>query len=188
MTTKEKWLQKAYEHFAEYGPEALRIQKIASELDVPRTTFYHHFADMEDLVTQLLERYIIQVDKMIKNHKDEMKQLIPDLYELMSENPLNLKFGRQLFLNRSNPVYNMVFIKSREKTNRVLVPLFIEYYQLNIPLRLAEDVWNSMAESWYSRLQPDDLDAGTLQKLAEEIMESILAFARTKLFAHLKDL
>ena len=187
MDTREKWLKKAYEHFAEYGPEALRVQKIASELDVPRTTFYHHFYDLEDLVSQLLQRYLADVDYIIQIHRGQIKQLIPDLHIILAQHPWNLKFGRQLFLNRYNPVHNMIFLTAREKVNKVTIPLFIDYYHFNIPYSIAEDLWNSLSESWYSRLDPNDLSADSMQKLTEEIMETVMIFARTKLFTHLQE-
>jgi len=37
--SKQKWLEKAYEHFAECGPENLSIQKIAAEINLPRTSY-----------------------------------------------------------------------------------------------------------------------------------------------------
>ena len=187
MDTKEKWLEKSFEHFAEYGPRQLRIRNIASEIGVPRTTFYHHFADKEDLVSQLLERYLLQVETYTRIGKEYCKKLMPDLHEVIAMDILLLKFSRQLFLNRSDPYYNMVFINARDKTNKVIIPLFIDYYHFTIPYSLAEDLWNSLSESWYSRLDPDDLTAGSMQKLTEEIMETVLRFARSKLFVMMQE-
>ena len=50
---KQKWIDKAFEHFAEFGPDGVHIQKIAKELKDPRTNFYHYFADKEDLWLKL---------------------------------------------------------------------------------------------------------------------------------------
>lgn len=187
MDTREKWLEKSFENFADNGPQQLRIRNIALEIGVPRTTFYHHFADREDLISQLLERYMAAIEANVLIGSDYCRKLIPDLHEVIAMDITLLKFTRQLFLNRSDPVYNLVFTKSREKTNEVIIPLFIEYYKFNIPYRLAEDLWNSLAESWYSRLNPNDLSVESMRRLTEEIMQTVLAFTRTKLFARIRN-
>ncbi len=49
------WLLKALEIFIEEGIEAVRITRIADELDVTRGSFYWHFSNREDLIEALVE-------------------------------------------------------------------------------------------------------------------------------------
>ncbi len=48
-TSKQKWLDKGYEHFALYGPESISINKISKEINSSRACFYHYFGDIEVL-------------------------------------------------------------------------------------------------------------------------------------------
>lgn len=187
METKEKWLEKAFEHFAEYGPDDISLQKIASEIDVPRTTFYHHFADRDDLDSQLLGTYLDRLELFAQEGEKQCRKLIPDLHELLAQYPTGLKFSRQLFLHRAKPDYNMVFIKGRERSNRFIIPLFKAYYHFNLPDDLATDLWNSLMESWYSRLDPDDLTVESMLNLTEEIMGTVMKFVKTKLFVQMQE-
>jgi AcrR family transcriptional regulator len=43
-TSKQLWIEKGYEHFAEYGPENISINAISKEIGSPRASFYHHFS------------------------------------------------------------------------------------------------------------------------------------------------
>ena len=182
METKNKWLETSFRHFAEFGPEQLSIKRIADEINVPRSTFYHYFADKENLIEELLGIFLENVEKFIVEGSNDCKQLIPDLHILLFKNIISLKFNRQLFINRNNPVYNLVFIRVREKANTFIVPLFIDYYNFNIPYKTAEDIWDSLSDSWYSRLDPNNITIESMIHLTEEIMEVVLKFVQSKLF------
>lgn len=185
MKTKQKWLDLAYKHFAAYGPEKLSLKRISEEIDVPRTTFYHYFADKEDLVQELLGIFMDQAEMFVEEGHNTCKQLIPDLHILLHKYASGLKFCRQLFLNRYNPVFNMVYMNVNKKSNEFIIPLFIEYYNFNIPYQTAEQLWDSLTDTWYSRLNPDDLSPSTMSQLTEEIMHTILQFVNSKVFAHI---
>ncbi len=49
------WLQAALELFVREGIDAVRITRLADELDVSRGSFYWHFRHREDLITALVE-------------------------------------------------------------------------------------------------------------------------------------
>jgi AcrR family transcriptional regulator len=185
---KENWLKTGYQHFALQGPTLLSINSIAKEIGVPRTTFYHYFADKENLIEELLGRYMEHVDDFVVEVKSRCKHLIPDLYEVLEEYSLPLQFSRQLLMHRTEPHYNLIFVKGRQKSNTVLVPLFIRYYNFNIPNKLAEELWDSLTDSWYLRLDPDNLTVDSMQKLTEDIMETLLKFVQSKLFMKIEGL
>ncbi|MEZ5148095.1 MAG: hypothetical protein R2759_13790 [Bacteroidales bacterium] len=46
-------------------------------------------------------------------------------------------------------------------------------------------MWNSLTESRYLRLDPKDVTVESMQKLTEEIMQTVLKFAQSKLFLKL---
>lgn len=178
--SKQKWIDKAFKHFAEYGPEGLNIQKIAKDLKIPRTTFYHYFADKEDLLVGILESYIDRFSVFEIDCKANCKVYIPDFHRILARYEEELKFSRQLFLNRSNPVLNIFFLKGLRQSNKTIIPLFVKYYQFNIPYSIAEDLYNGLVESWFSRINPDELTQEAMQKITEEIMEVILKFYNSK--------
>ena len=54
---RRDWLEAAWEEFAAGGIAAVTVQSIAVKLGITRGSFYHHFADREDLLQGLLEHW-----------------------------------------------------------------------------------------------------------------------------------
>ena len=180
---KEKWLQEGYRQFALYGPDSLSIKKISEEIGSSRASFYHYFGDIDVFREELLAMHWHFVLDFIKIGKVECKQLFPDLYHLLAKYTAPLQFTIQLFRHRNTPVYNFLFIKAYETPARAFIlKLFAQEYSLNQPQSEMLKLWLTVGETWYSRLDLNDLSARTMQKHAEEIMETVVSFARSHLF------
>ncbi len=121
---KQKCIEKGYEHFAFYGPKNLSINKLCKEMGSPRASFYHHFGDIEVFIEELLDMHWQIHQQFCSVGALECKKFFPDLYLLLEQHPIPLKFSRQLFLNRNNLAFN-----SFSKPVRAL-----SVYQLNIYL------------------------------------------------------
>lgn len=177
---KQKWLEKAYEHFGEYGPEYVNIQKIASEIDLPRTSFYYHFADKDDLCEQLLQRHGVNTEKYIQIVKEQCRTLIPDLFLVIEQFPKTLKFHRQLFAVHNMPEYNQIFRYINKSGNPFIIPLVQKYYHLNFPYSTMEEFWDTVTHTWYGRMDTNQINAKALAALADEIIVSVLNLTKFK--------
>jgi len=51
---RNDWLSQAWEAFVSGGIGAVSVKDLARKLDVTRGSFYHHFADRQDLLQELL--------------------------------------------------------------------------------------------------------------------------------------
>jgi AcrR family transcriptional regulator len=183
---REKWLETGYRHFAEYGPEKLSINKLSKELNSSRASFYHYFGDIDVFTDQLLTMHWQIVLDFNQRGKNECTQLFPELHELLAGYPVPLSFSIQLFRHRNHPAYNYLFIKTYESSARAFIlKLFAEEYNLNQPEGEMLKLWLTVGETWYSRLDLNDLSASTMQKYAEEIMDTVVSFARSHLFEQL---
>jgi AcrR family transcriptional regulator len=183
---RKKWLETGYRHFAEYGPENLSINKLSKELNSSRASFYHYFGDMDVFTDELLAMHWHIVLDFIKIGKVECKQLFPDLYQLLAKYTVPLQFAIQLFRHRNTPAYNFLFIKAYETPARAFIlKLFAQEYSLNQPESEMLKLWLTVGETWYSRLDMNDLSARTMQRHAEEIMDTVVRFARSQLYEQL---
>lgn len=175
MDTKEVWLKKGYEHFASRGPKSLSINKIAKEIDQTRTSFYYYFNDINDFINELIEMHVNIHDIYIERGKKKCKKYRPDLHKLLSEFPLNLKFHKQLFNYRSNPLYDFIYMQCNNKgADAFVVDRFKEYYKLNADKSVIKLIHGSLQDAWFSRLDLNDITVESMVKLTDEIMESIL--------------
>jgi AcrR family transcriptional regulator len=60
----QSWLFAGYELFAEKGPEGLKIEVLAQKVGISKSSFYHHFADLELFTDFLLKYYLDQAKRM----------------------------------------------------------------------------------------------------------------------------
>jgi hypothetical protein len=117
------------------------------------------------------------------------KKLFPDVYNLLAENPVPLKFNIQLFRHRDNPSYNYLFIKTfQASANKFVLKLFAEHIGLKHTEKDLYTLWLTLGEAWYSRLDIRDLSADTLQKHANEILQNISRFIESGFYSSIKDM
>ena len=184
MKSKQKWIEKGYEHFALYGPDNLSVNKLSKEIGSPRACFYHHFGDIEVFIEELLDKHWKINLQYCSVGARECKKLFPDLYLLLEQYPIPLKFSRQLFINRNNPAYNYLFMKTYNASAKAFIlKLFSEQFDLHYNYEDTNNLWLTVGESWYSRLDPNNLSAVKMQQLATEIMNSVLRFMSSGLYS-----
>jgi AcrR family transcriptional regulator len=180
---RDTWLEAGYRQFAQDGPVNLSINKISREIGSSRASFYHHFGDSEIFIDELLAMHWRFANMFIKEGRERCRNYYPDFYHLLAEHPITLRFHRQLFLHRAMPGYAFLFSKANMATaENFALKLFAEHYDLTQPEADIRSIWLTLAESWYSRLDPGDLCAATLQRHAEEIMGSVLKFVNSQLY------
>jgi hypothetical protein len=187
MKSKQKWIEKGYEHFALYGPKNLSINKLSKKIGSARASFYHHFGDIEIFIEELLDMHWQINQQFCSIGARECKKYFPDLYLLLEQYPIPLKFSKQLFLNRNNPSFNYFFMKTYNASARAFIlKLFSEQFGLHNNYEDTYNLWLTVGESWYSRLDPNNLSAVKMQQLAEEIMNSVLRFISSDLYSKMQ--
>lgn len=93
----------------------MKIEVLARKVNINKSSFYHHFADLEIFIEQLLE-YHIERAKIIAAKERECKTMIPDLLNVLVEYKEDLLFSRQLRINRNN----ILFKECYEKSNQIV--------------------------------------------------------------------
>jgi len=179
MDTRDIWIEKGYEHFGLYGPERLSIKLIAQEHDIARTSFNYYFSNKEEFCDELIEKHYDLVHQFCDAGKLHCKKYLPDLHALILAFPNGLKFMKQLFNHRHNDKYNVVFVKCNEVVERKFaLGLFMDYYKLPLAVQEAAQLHASLTDTWYSRLDIDDLTLEKSTSAVEEIMQTILALMK----------
>ncbi|MEM7514864.1 MAG: TetR/AcrR family transcriptional regulator, partial [Bacteroidota bacterium] len=51
----EPWLKAGYDIFSQEGPGGLKVERLARIVGKSKSSFYHHFADLEIYTSFLLE-------------------------------------------------------------------------------------------------------------------------------------
>ena len=59
ITDKEKiWIITGYESFAQSGESGLKIEQLAKVVGISKSSFYHHFADLDIFIEKLLLHHL----------------------------------------------------------------------------------------------------------------------------------
>lgn len=76
------WLQTALELFVEEGIDAVRITRLADELEVTRGSFYWHFTNRDDLIDALLQYWRDKNTRAIVGAVEDAESLTDGIFEL----------------------------------------------------------------------------------------------------------
>jgi AcrR family transcriptional regulator len=178
QNNENKWLEGAYSHFADVGPEQLNIKRIAEITGLPRTNFYYHFPDTDILVTQLLNVHVDLSEKYERELRQKLKVFIPDLHRILYSFQTGVKFHWQLFKHRSDVRFGYIYNSLNSSSAELILPVFRDYYDLTVSDTALRALWKTLTDSWYSQLDFEDLSPESLAELSDGIMQSILTFNR----------
>ena len=90
-STKKPWILAGYEIFAYKGPIALKVEVLARIVGKNKSSFYHHFADLEVFIEILLD-YHLDRAAIIAKQESECKNVVPELLLLILEVKQDLFF------------------------------------------------------------------------------------------------
>lgn len=160
---------------------------MGKEIGASRSSFYHHFGEIDLFVDELLALHWKLCQAFNKEGKASCKNLIPDLYELLSRFSLPLQFSRQLFHHRHIPRFNYVFLKTYEASAKAFIlDLFRAHMGLHLPQKDLDQLFLTLGEAWYSRLDPNDLSAETLMHNAADILQDLANFIGSPVYSTLR--
>jgi AcrR family transcriptional regulator len=90
-TPREAWVEAALEALADGGPEAIRIEALATGLGVSKGGFYWHFKDRAALLEEMLDswerRVVGDVIAQVEGEPEEPRAKLRHLFELAASAP-----------------------------------------------------------------------------------------------------
>jgi AcrR family transcriptional regulator len=90
-TPREAWVEAALQALASGGPEAIRIEALATQLGVSKGGFYWHFKDRVALIEEMLDswerRVVGDVIAQIESEPEEPRAKLRHLFELAASSP-----------------------------------------------------------------------------------------------------
>lgn len=131
------WLLVALKLFVAEGIDALRITRLAEELEVTRGSFYWHFSNREDLIAALVDYWRDKNTSAIVNAVKETQSLSDGIFKLFETCLDSDLFDPQLDLairewaRRSNDIRNEVDDADNERVQGITN--FFERYDYPMP-------------------------------------------------------
>jgi len=177
---KKPWILVGYEIFSKEGPKGLKIEVIARKVGKSKSSFYHHFADLE-VFTEVLLHYHLEQALVIAKKEGNCKNVIPELLHVLVEAKQDLLFNRQLRINRNIPAFKECFEKSSEEVGRAILGIWSDMLGLNGNSHLALIVLKLSFENFYLQITEETLTYDWLVEYVNELKKMVHAFQNNHL-------
>jgi len=169
------WVKTGYEILAYSGIQGLKIESLAKKVGISKSSFYHHFADLEVFVNFLLN-YHIEQSYIIAEKEKKCKNINPDLINILVEHKTDLLFNRFLRIHRENKTYNKTLIKSNQIVGNQFVLIWVNELKLNISPKQLEGIFELALENFYLRISPELMNKKWLTEYFDNLKKVIENF------------
>lgn len=174
---KQPWIDLGYRIFAFEGPLALKVERLAKGVGKNKSSFYHHFADLEVFTTYLLEHHIEQAKILAK--KESECEIIEDFIDVIIEHGNDLLFNRQLRIHRENEQFAACFAKVNELSVPEIVAAWAKILGLTENTQLTEMFLQLVLENFFIQLTGETLNRNWLEGYFNNIIQLVKQFKKT---------
>jgi AcrR family transcriptional regulator len=155
--TKSRWITEGYKVFALNGAKELKIESLAKQIPISKSSFYHHFADLELFEQELLSHHLIQSITLAEKEK-KAKNIQPELINILIEHKFDLLFNRQLRIHQQKENYKNIILK----TTQIIGSEFIQIWQRELKIKLnqtqLESLYNLALENFYLKINENNIN------------------------------
>lgn len=175
INSKEIWIEVGYVTFAHAGKDGLKIEKLAQKVGISKSSFYHHFADIEIFVDYLLQ-YHIKQSYIIADKEQNAKNIEPELIDVLVQHKTDLLFNRQLRVNREIKAYSDILTLSNQIVGNAFVMLWVKELKLSMTQKQLAGIFELALDNFYLQITKDNLNVNWLSQYFEKIKQIIISF------------
>lgn len=158
MTEKtEIWIIKGYETFALLGEKGLKIERLAKEVGISKSSFYHHFADLDIFFEKILLHHLNK-SSIIAEKERKVEKINPELINILIEHKIDLLFNRQLRINSNKSTFKDALIKSSKIIGTDFIKLWLRDTKLNLTPKQAEGIFELAIENFFLQINQDNIN------------------------------
>jgi AcrR family transcriptional regulator len=166
--TQSLWIRTGYEAFAILGENALKIEQLARETGKSKSSFYHHFADTEGFMEELL-RFHLKRSEIIAEKEKKARNIHPELIEILAEHKIDLLFNRQLRFHQQKQNFRKTLEKSNQIVGNEFVKIWAEDLQLKLSQRQLESLFELALENFFLQINPENITKEWLTSYFENL-------------------
>lgn len=171
MTDKRKeWILAGYALFAKGGKQGLKVEVISRAVHKSKSSFYHHFADLE-LFMELLLAYHFERVKLVAEKELQCNTIDPDMFNVFIEHKEDMLFNRQVRIHREAPLMEDFLVR----THQLMGSSFLQVWQKDLKLDVSriqlESLFNVALEDFFIQLTPENLNYEWLSGYYKRINE-----------------
>lgn len=157
MSNKEVWIKAGYEIFAINGQAGLKIEPLAKTVGKSKSSFYHHFADIELFISDLLKHHIEQ-SFVIAVKEQNATRIDPELINILVEHRTDLLFNRQLRIHRNIKLFADTLFQSNKIVGDSFVNVWIKDLNLQLTQKQIEGIFTLALENFFLQINSENLN------------------------------
>ena len=155
--SKEIWIKLGYKIFALKGQSELKIERLAKQVGKSKSSFYHHFVDI-DLFIETLLKYHIEQSYVIANKEQTANNIDPDLINVLLEHQTDLLFNRQLRINQNVKLFNETLCCSNKIIGEAFKNVWVKDLNLKLLDKQIEGIFTLALQNFYLQINVDTLN------------------------------
>jgi AcrR family transcriptional regulator len=156
-STKEIWIKTGYEIFALKGESGLKVETLARKVGISKSSFYHHFADLEVYLELVLQLHLDQSKQMAEKEKN-VNCIDPELILILVEHKTDLLFNRQLRFNQQNKLFRETLQQSNQIIGNEFVMIWAKDLNLNLAQKQFESLFELALENFFLQINEANLN------------------------------
>jgi AcrR family transcriptional regulator len=167
-TVDQPWIEIGYSLFSRDGASGLKVDLIAKKIGISRSSFYHHFADMEIFQEKLLQYHLTRAKRASEKVK-LCKTMDPEFLLMMVEEKEYILFNRQLRNSREVPLYKTSFETAIGYMIEPVMPLWSEMLGLKHKPDVALKCFMMTADILFHRMTAENMNFEWLKAFLDEM-------------------
>ena len=172
---KEQWIELGYKLFAISGPNSLKIEVLAKMMGISKSSFYHHFAEM-DIFIEYLMQYHLEQSKVIAQKEHGAERIVPDLLHILIDHSSDLLFNKQLRVHQHIPLYHRTLQASNDIIGNGFITLWIKDIDLRLTKKQVEGLFTLALENFFLQINSDTLNEQWLTSYFESLKRIAKSF------------
>lgn len=171
---QKPWILEGYKVFAKQGPKGLKVEALAREVGKNKSSFYHHFADLEIFISFLLNYHLEQsriLAEAEKNAKD-----IHEIIDLIILHKQDLLFNRQLRIHREKKEFERCCQEVNAIIGESILKVWAHTLGLGEQSYLASLVLKLSLENFFLQITEETLNKEWLENYVRELKHMVDTF------------
>ncbi|MDX1958650.1 MAG: hypothetical protein SFU98_08765 [Leptospiraceae bacterium] len=169
---KIEWIKIGYENFANSGFNGLKVELLSKHLKKSKSSFYHHFIDLENFILHLT-KYHLERCVILQKKEQGCKNIDPELIEVLVEYKIDLLFNKQLRVNRDKYNFKTIIEESNLITGSTFIEIWSKDLDLNLREQQLQDAFSLVLENFFLQITFETLEYNWLSNYFSELKEKI---------------
>ncbi|MBX9781309.1 MAG: TetR/AcrR family transcriptional regulator [Chitinophagaceae bacterium] len=175
--SKEIWIKAGYETFAFLGHGGLKIEPLAKKVGKSKSSFYHHFADLEIFIDLLLQ-YHLEQSNIIADEEKKAKSINPELINVFINHKVDLLFNRQLRIHRNLKHFSDALNQSNKIVGNAFVKVWVKDLNLQLNQKQIESIFALALENFFLQINSDNINYNWLSEYFSNLKKITSSFTR----------